>query len=164
MKQQFTFRKYLLFVALFSEVQPPRTSSAETCFSIMILFHDIFLWKIYVNDGTYDIHMQEVRFLSSKMGFAKVWPLWISMEVATIQLPHCILIQISPVVRSDSISVLTSSSFQKTSADVPFPVQCRKFLIMELTAELKMVSFTERYLSNLNNYPLFVEKRRDWMN
>lgn len=96
--------------------------------------------------------LQEVRYLFSKMGYAKGWLSRIYMVVDTTLLLQCILFLINPIVLSSSTLALILNAFLTTLVSVLCLVPWLKFLIMGLTAELKMAFPMRRNISEQEHF------------
>lgn len=101
------------------------------------MFHmlGVIIYFVY----KYCFAIQEVRYLSSKMGHVKVLLSRIYMVLVITLLPQCIPFRISQIVWSSLTSALTLNSFQRILVDVQTPGPWLKFLIMDLTVVSKMV-------------------------
>lgn len=109
--------------------------------------------------------MQGARYLSSKMGYVKGLHSRICMAVVTTLRLQCILFLINLIALLGSTLALILNHFQKTLVVALFQDRWLKFLIMALTAELRMVCPTRRNISyaHLYYFTAHMQKRGIWV-
>ncbi|XP_057473475.1 protein TRAUCO-like isoform X1 [Actinidia eriantha] len=92
--------------------------------------------------------IREVKYLSSKMEYAKGLLFRISLVADTTPQLQCILFLISQIALSSSTLALNLNSFQKTLAAALSQTPWSKFLIMAMMAKLRMVRPLRRKIRN----------------